>query len=216
MADNTHYYGFRPVASRYASGNLPIIERTVISGQDHQDDGSASVVIRPGDPVKQVSNGGINIALTDEDVWGIVAWIGPYWDGTKMVRGGHLPNQNTWGTVEARRPTIGVYPADCAIWEIDCDTAEAAYDTIAEYTDMIGENVQHTVPGTTLNGTLVADPFIDISAQATTNTFGWRIEGISKNFSNQDFTGNYVKMLVTVNAYQGANAPANANIIAGV
>lgn len=214
MADNTHIYGFRPYASRYGSGNLPIIPRTVASGQDHKDDGGNSVVLRPGDPVKQVSTGGINIALTDEDTWGIVASIGPFWDGTRMARGTQFPNQNTWGTVESRRPVIGVYPADCAIWEIDADTTAAANDSIAEYTDMIGENVQHTVPGNTALTT--ADPFIDISLQATTNTFGWRIEGISQNFANQDYTGNFVKMLVTVNAYQGANAPANANIIAGV
>ncbi len=213
MADNTHYYGFRAYKSRWG-GSLPIFKRTVASGQDHQDDGANSVVLKPGDPVKQVSTGGINIAKTDEDVWGIVAWIGPFWDGTRMTRGTTFPNANTWGTVEARRPEIGVYPADCAVWEIDCDDTAAAYDTYAEYVDMIGENVQHTVPGNTAATT--ADPFIDISAQATTNTFGWRIEGISDNFSNQDFSGNYVKMLVTVNAYQGAGAPANANIIAGV
>ena len=214
MADNKHLYGFRPFASRYASGNLPIVVRTVATSQDHQDDGSNSIVISVGDPVKQVSTGGINVALTDEDVWGIVAWIGPVWDGTRMARRKDFPNQNAWGTTEARRPTIGVIPADAAIWEIDTDDTAAGYDTIAEFTDMIGENVHHTVPGNTTLTT--ADPYIDISGNATTNTLGWRIEGISPTVANQDFTGNYVKMLVTVNAYQGAGAVANANLIAGV
>jgi hypothetical protein len=136
-----------------------------------------------------------------------------------MVFGPKLPNQTTWGTVEERRSEVLVIPASWGIWEIDCDDTAAAYDTKGEYEAFVGENVTHTVPGGNASGvapTDSADPYIDISTHATTNTLSWRIEGVSKTLENQDYTGAYVKMLVSVNLSQEAGACASGNAVAGV
>src|SRR3990167_5737804 len=111
MADNQHLYGFRYVRSRYGSAFPGLIYKTVATGQDDVDDAAVSVNLRPGDPVKLVSTGGVTLAVTTDAVFGIIHTIGPYWDGAKMVFGKHLPNQNSWGTVEDRRPMLGIIPA---------------------------------------------------------------------------------------------------------
>jgi hypothetical protein len=193
--------------------------KSVASGQDDVDDAAVSVGLYPGDPVKLVSTGGVIISLTTEAVWGIVVGILPYWDGTRMVPGPKLPNQTTWGTVEERRSQVLVVPASAGVWEIDCDDTAAAYDTKGEYEAFVGENVTHTVPGGTASGvapTDSADPYIDISTHATTNTLTWRIEGVSPTAENQDFATTYVKMLVSINLSQEHGESASGNAVAGV
>jgi hypothetical protein len=214
MADNGHKYGFRWAQGQ---GTCPApVYKTIATSIDHQDDGSNSVGIRPGDPVKLVSTGAVTIALTDQPVWGIVTVIAPYWDGTKMVKGNMMPNQNAWGTVEARRPYVGVVPAKAGMWEIDCDDNTTA-TTLAAYVALIGENANHDVPGNTTDGT--ADPFLRIAGAATDDQLGWRIEGVSKTLENKDFSGLYVKLLVNVNDSQEAGAvdgATNAQIVPGI
>jgi len=219
MADNKHQYGFRwSVAYNGKPCPQPMVKH-VATAQDDKDDAGVSIGMRAGDPVKLVTTGGVIVALTTNAVWGIVVGILPYWDGTKMVIGSKLPNQTTWGTIESRRSKVLVVPASAGVWEIDCDVSAAAYDTEGEYQAFVGENTEHVVPGGT--ATLVAptdsaDPYLDISEHATTNTLGWRIEGVAPTLENQDFSGEYVKMLVTVNLSQEHAAPASANIVAGV
>jgi hypothetical protein len=190
----------------------------VASGQDDQSD-VGSVGIYPGDPVKQVNTGGVIISVSGDPVWGIVVGILPYWDGTRMVPGNKLPNQTTWGTVEERRSQILVVPATAGVWEIDCDDTAAGYDTKAEYEAFVGENVTHVLPDGSVTGVAPsdsADPYIDISTHATTNTLTWRIEGVSPTAENQDFATTYVKMLVRPNLSQEAGESASGNAVAGV
>lgn len=214
MADNVHKYGFRWYSGNPSPMPAPI-KMTVATGQDHQDDTSTSVLIRPGDPIKLVSTGGANIALTTNSVYGICVGIGPVWDGTAMSFRRTFPNQNSWGTVEGRRPWIYVVPAKAGIWEIDVDDSTTA-TTYAGYVAFINENTEHTVPGSATIDPAgrVADPKLDISLHATTAGLGWRIVGISDTVENKDFSGANVKLLVTVNESQEAGSAATN--VAGV
>lgn len=208
MTDNVHKYGFRWWTGN--KGQMPALEwHTVATGQDHQDDSSTSILIRPGDPLKLVSTGGVNVAKADEKVYGICMAIGPVWDGTAMVKRRTFPNQNAWGTVEERRPWIGLVPATAGIWEIDVDEA-TTFTTYAGYIDAIGENCEHVCPGsaTVDPAGRVANPMLDISDNATTAAHGWRIVGISPTKENRDFSGAYVKLLVKVNDSEEAGMPA--------
>jgi hypothetical protein len=217
MADNTHLYGFR-WAFGYGGKSMPMpIRKHVATAQDDVDDAAVSCAIYPGDPVKLMSTGGVKIALTTEAVYGIVVGIAPYWDGTRMVRGNKLPNATTWGTVEERRSYVYVVPATAGFWEIDCDVSAAAYDTKAEYQAFIGENAEHVVPGGTFTGvapTDSCDPYLDISTHNTTEGLGWRIEDISQTEHNQDFSGEYVKLIVSVN--DSLEATSAATVVVGV
>jgi hypothetical protein len=193
------------------------VRKHVASGQDDVDDAAVSCAIYPGDPLKLMSTGGVKIALTTENVWGICVGIAPYWDGTRMVFGNKLPNATTWGTVEERRSYVYVVPATAGLWEIDCDVSAAAYDTKAEYQALIGENVEHNVLGGTATGmapTDSCDPQLLITGHATTHNLAWRIEDISMTEENQDFSGEYVKLIVSVN--ESAESRSPTTMVVGV
>jgi hypothetical protein len=220
MADNRHRYGFRYHSPRYGNTKPPTIMMSIATGQNDVDDSANSININIGDPVEKVNTGGVIVANVDEVVWGIV--VGPilYWDGDKMRKGKYYPNQTAWGTVEGRRGYVGCMTASAAVWEVDCDEnatdASLASADKAGYMAIVGENIQHTCPGDTTNGT--ADPYLDLSDHATTYTHGWRIVGVSETLENQDYSGNYVKLLVVINESQEAGAARGADnsIVAGV
>lgn len=212
--DNVQRYGFRWSIAGNGGKSCPNpIMYSVASGQDDKaDDTTTSLDINIGDPVNLVNTGGVIIAQTTEAVFGIVMSISPYWDGTRMAFGDKLPNQTTWGTVEDRRSWVGVVPASAGTWEIDCDT-DAALTTKAHYEAIVGENVTHLCAGAV---TLTAGPILDISTHATTNTLTWRLVGVSRTLENNDFSGDYVKMLVQINLGQEAGFAASGNAVAGV
>lgn len=216
MADNLHIYGFRPYKPRSGQGFVAPIALTVATGQDDVDDAAQSVHIRPGDPLKLLSTGGVSVALTTEEVAYICAGILPYWsasDGT-MVFGKHYPNQTAWGTIEARRGYVLGWRVDAYTWEIDCDDAVTA-TTKAAYVALINENCPFVVPGNTATG--YADPFADISLHDPADVDdSLRIVGISDSIHNRDFSGNYVKILVDWNMSDVAGWPAAGSLVAGV
>jgi hypothetical protein len=202
--DNIHRYGFR--WSRANGRSCPSGEvKYIATAQNDVDDGANSVHIWPGDPVELVATGGVIVANTGETPWGIVTSIGYYWDGEHMRSGKYYPNQTVWGTVEARRGWVHVVPATAGYWEIDVDDNTTA-TTRAAYVALLGENVIHTCPGNTTYAQ--ADPYLDISGHATTNTFEWRLEDISPTLDNRDFSGSYVKMIVSCNLSQQAGHAA--------
>lgn len=197
MANNVHKYGFRWVKGWNGSNNIPQpIRKTVATGQDDQDDGSNSVDLNIGDPVKLVSTGGVALALTTNSIYGIISGIRPYWDGNVMRPRNKLPNQTSWGTVEARRSWVDVIPITSGLWEIDADENTSA-TTFAAYVAFLGENCNHTVPGNT--SATSADPYLDISSHATTAALELRLVGISQSAENKDFSGTNVKLYVAAN-----------------
>jgi hypothetical protein len=214
MADNTHQYGFR--FHSWKNGPVDWVVRGVATAQNDTDDGAAhSVGLWPGDPVKQVNTGGVTLAITTEACWGIIMGVKQYWDGTVVRKGSYLPNATAWGTVESRRSELYVCPVEAAYWEIDCDDAVTA-TTRAAYHAFIGENCTHVCPGIAWGSTYKADPKLDISLHAVTNTLVWRIEGISSTKQNRFWDGNYVKLIVSCNQAQRANAPEASEVIDGV
>lgn len=167
--------------------------------------GASNVALRAGDPVTMLSTGTVTLCAgfeasgTAVAVYGIIVGVGPYWDAAQnlMVPTNALPSDVAWGTVEDRKSTLYVVPAEAGFWEIECDDAATA-TTEAAYRALIGENCDHTLAGA--SGTLV-NPRLDISQHVTT-TAQWRIEGISDTADNRDFSGNYVKLIVRVNEGQ--------------
>ena len=215
MADNDHLYGFRWVKG--ANGGKPCPEPevlTIANAQDDQDQSANSIDINIGDTLLYTADGGAIVAKTTTIVSWICVGVEGHWSAEQgvWVRDKKIPNQTTWGTLQERSSRILAVPADAGVWEIDCDTIHTTA-TWAGYQALINLNVEHTVPGRT--ATTDADPYIDISAAANTAGMGWRIVGISPRV-DQDFTGNYVKMLVKVNESGQAGAPIEGSLVAGI
>jgi len=208
MADNKTQYGFRWASAWNGGKSCPVpIKMTVASGQDDQDDGSNSVDINIGDPLKLLGTGGVTLALTTDPISFICVGILPHWDaGQGVMRpNSKLPNQTTWGTVEARRSYVMCVPATAGLWEIDCDDSSTA-TTFAAYVALIHSNCNHVVAGNTANTS--AKPEINItSAGATDEAFELRIMGISETAENKDFSGAQVKLIVAVNNSQLPGTP---------
>ena len=209
MADNRQNYGFR--WSVAANGGMPHpkpIEVIVASAQSFDINGGASNVgIGPGDVVRSLSTGGVGLCDGAEGAGGatspryIVVGVAPYWDAAQgvMTYGNVLPSDTTYGTVLERQSKLLVVPVESGVWEIDCDDAVTA-TTQAAYQAYIGENANH-IHDTTATNTRPT-PRLDISTHNTTSTLVWNIVGISKTQDNQDFSGNYVKLLVQANVVQ--------------
>lgn len=206
MADNRQEYGFR---WSVAANGRPLpnpFEMIVPSATSFDVNGGASnVALGPGDPVILLSTGGVDLCDGAEGAggalapYGIVVGVGPYWDGTKMARGTTLPSDTTYGSVLERQSKVLVVPFDAGIWEIDCDDASTA-TTLAAYQAFIGENANYRFD--TTSGNTRAYPRLDISTHADTSTLVCNIVGISPTLNNQDFSGNYVKLLVRANVVQ--------------
>lgn len=209
--DNTHKYGFR--WSEAANGRpCPIPqEKSVATGYAAEADsagGTDYVDLNVGDPVGLLSTGYIELANTTDLVWGIIVGVKQYYDGTQIVNNPKLPYSTAFGSVFHRRSILYVVPVTDGLWEIDADDKVTA-TTEALYHAFIGENAPHTCPGSGAGSPGgKADPYLDISAHATTAGLEWRIEQISRTFENRDFSGSYVKLIVRSNASQNAGVAA--------
>lgn len=211
MANNNHQYGFRwvrslhggnspePLRYRIASGYRPTL--TVSAGANYVD-------LSPGDPCVIASDGTIQICAGIESdtpataPWGIVVGFMPLYDSSlgRMAPKGFYPNAGiTYGSVYDRESFALVIPAYGNVWEIDVDDNTTA-TTYASYRAYVGENVNHILDYA--DSDAKADPRVDISAHATTNTFRWRILDISPSAENADFSGTNVKVYVTPNVSQ--------------
>ena len=219
MADNVHKYGLRWSRAFTGKSCPNPMERVVASEyQATNDGGGTNVDLNIGDPVKQLADGTIALATQQDHVWGVIVGFKPYWDGSKMVPTSRLPGGTAWGTIEERKSIALVVPATPeTVWEVDVNGTSSSYDTEAEYRAFIGSNCEMDVPGDTSDSSKPkADPMIDPSTIATTGTLEWRIVGISPTEENRDWTGNYVKLLVSPNIHQHPGTPAEANVKAGI
>lgn len=221
MADNTHYYGFR---WSHAANSRPMPqpeERAVADAYQAQDDASGfNVNLNPGDPVKLVSDGTVALANTTDAIYGIMVAVSSrgvfdstIGQGGAMKPSRNLPGGTTGGGLLERQSRILVVPASAGVWEIDVNN-NTSYTTEAAYQAAIGENANHVCVGVQANSE--ADPRLDATSVNTTNTLTWRIVGISNNESNQDFTGENVKLYVRINVSQEAGASASGNAVDGV
>jgi hypothetical protein len=202
MADNPHFYGFRP-AKGHESFPLGIQRVRVASGYSPTVGGN-NVNVNVGDPVKKVNDGTVALCAAGDAVYGVVVGIAKYYDTGlgRMSYRKYLPFNTVYGSNLERQSILYIYPAQGAIFEIDCDD-KTTFTTQATYTAAIGENADQINVGDTTNQTV--NPQLDISTHATTNTLVWRIVDISPWMDVAgDFTGLYTKLFVTANVVQDA------------
>jgi hypothetical protein len=201
MANNIQRYGFRLMGSLYGNMPKPIRVR-VASAYQGADKNSANCDLGPGDVLKEVSDGTVALAAGTDAFLYVCVGVGQYWNGTVMTNNKVLPGgQGAYSTNLDRETWLWAVPVNGNIFEVDCGTA-AGTATQAGYTTLIHNNVNHANNGDTT--AVRANPQLDAANAATTNTLQWRILDISPTQENQDFTGLYVKLLVTANVSQAA------------
>lgn len=206
--DNIAHYGLRWRPSLNGGVARPVCFPGTVATLASFDvnNGAANVALRKGDPVIRLSTGHFTLCDGNEGAggalrpWGVVMAVEPYWDGVRMRHTDKLPSDVSYGTNLTRQSKILVAPIRSGLWEMDTDDAGATYDTVAEFQAFVGENVDYKLCGTT--GQPYAYPKIDISTHAVTNTLVMRIQGISPNPANQDFTGTGIKLIVSCNLAQ--------------
>ncbi len=213
MADNVAMYGFRWVQGGSGRDCPEIVPMYVVDAVDSEDDAAANCDIRPGDPVKLVSDGTVNLAKTTEKVYGVVACVLGVYDSVNGTYGpsNRVPNGATGGGILERRTLLGVIPAKGNTFEIDVNDATTA-TTEAAYQAFCGENAEHVCVRALNNGNYAAFPKLAIAGHAVTAGLGWRILRISKTQMNKDFSGANVKLLVTVNDSNAASSPATNEV----
>lgn len=213
MADNAVKYGFRFARSRYGSGGQDIQEAWVATAASFDVNGGASnVVLGEGDPLVQLSDGSVTLAVGSETtdsttILGICVGIKQYYDtvrGVMTAMGPGVPSDLAWGTNLARQTRIYYTPIESAVWAIQVDDAVTA-TTEAAYQAFIGENCRMVLTGA--SGENRAKPKLDIATHATTNTFPFKIVGLGQTATNQDYSGANVELLVISN---GTIASRNA------
>ncbi len=213
MADNPVRYGFRAVKSRYGGGNIPIEEAFIPTATSFDvAAGAQNVFLGEGDPLVQLSTGGATLAVGAEGtdsttILGVVQGIKQYLDtstGTMTAKGPGIPSDLAWGTDLAKQSIVYYTPIESCIWAIQVDDVVTA-TTEAAYQAFVGENCRFINTGAV--GQTRAFPKLDIATHATTNTFPFKIVGVSKTAGNQDFAGANVELYVISN---GTIASRNA------
>lgn len=198
MADNPGLYGFRWVKSRTGSG-IPVVEYYAVASAYQAAPGGVNVDLNIGDPVKKVNDGTVALAAATDAIFGIIADIAPYWDGTKKVRSNRLPGGTTYGSLLDRESRVGIILFADNIFEVVCDDSSTA-TTQAAYTALIGENADITI--NQVSGDTHAYPKLDISDHKTA-TAQCRLVALS-NRVDIDYAGANVPLLVTGNEVQQA------------
>ncbi len=202
MADNPVKYGFQWVRSRNGAGGVDLRQGWVATAASFDvASGASNVVLGEGDPLVQLSDGSVTLAVGAETTdsttsVGIVMGIKQYYDtvsGTMTAKGPGVPSDLAWGTNLARQTQVLYCPSDSAVWRIVVDDIVSA-TTEAAYQAFIGENVRMVLTGA--SGENRAKPKLDISTHATTNTFVWKIIGVPPN---QDFSGANVQLDIICN-----------------
>ncbi len=200
MANNAFQYGFRWHSNRNGGDTKPQPERVrVASGYDAAP-GGVHCNLQPGDLVKKVSDGTVELAVAGDAFYGVIDYIGPYYDSGvgAMVYNNVLPYANgVYGSNYERESTVFIIPAAGQIFRAMADDASTA-TTYAAYRALIGENADMINDAVTPS----ARPLLDISTHET-GTRQWRIVDIGREV-NIDFTGLYVPILVTAIAIQQA------------
>lgn len=206
MANNTHQYGFRWKGNLEGESQPKPLELLVASNYAASVS-ATSVSLNIGDPVQfnvgAPGSGFIELAgtgATPNIFWGVIVGfsnvkIGLPLKGRKFS---YLPPNTTW-TLEDDASKVLVCPFGRNIWEIDVTGNTSSSDTLTEYRAMTNRtvNLSYTLDTTNANNPR-ANPMIDVSTLSD-DSGDFRILGVSKTALNQDYAGNFVKMLVCVN-----------------
>lgn len=209
MADNVARYGFRYFRSKYGS-SMPSPEQRFLASAYQAAPGATNVDINIGDPMTLVNDGSLAIATAGSSgrISHIVVGVKQYYDGTRMRSGNKVPGgQGAYSTNLERQTIVYALRFEDAIWEVDADDNSTA-TTLTAYQAFINENADISYSASSTTG--LANPRLDISTHNTTATLQCRIVGISESVYNQDFSGQYVKLLVTANMGAAGGWPATA------
>lgn len=209
MADNVKQYGIRWSTGYNRSYQPAIVPMPVASAANFTVSGfGTNVNLNVGDPVKINTDGTVSLAggnengQTSQAIWGVVMGMGGqgYFNGTRMVRSPYLPSGVTYGTSLDRQSWVLVAPISQGFWEIDCDDIVTATTQLG-YQAFVGENCDHQLAAAVATAPLLtANPVLDISSHnPATAGLSFRIVGVSQNAANQDFAGQWVKMVVSIN-----------------
>lgn len=205
MANNTYNYGFR-WHSNLGGGEQPKPIRYRVASAYDAAPGGVHVNLRPGDLVKEVSDGTVQLAVAGDAILGVISAVNQYYDSGvgAMVWGDQgLPYASgVYGSNLDRESSVMVIPANGVIFQAMCDDAATA-TTQAAYTALIHQNVD--MINVAVTGS--AHPLLDIST-AETGTRQFRIVDMLRR-PDVDFTGLYVPLLVTVN--EGRLPPFSAS-----
>ncbi len=215
MADNAVRYGFRWSTSMNGHPCPKGVPMDVASGQVFTFDAATAGRLQSGDPVARIAGGTIDHADagTGNPIWGVVIGIGH--DGkvynasigngvlhpTQFVASAIVPPSVDERTIVMVVPVNGVY------WEIDA--APALTSGKSDYSDwqaVFGLNADHVYTAPSASD-LNATPELGVSIAATT-TGQWRIDRLSPNQSNEDLSGENVKLIVICN--EGQTPPYSA------
>ena len=206
MADNRPKYGLRWFAGNPSP--MPVPHEFHIATGTNFTVTAVNYALGPGDPVIALAAGGVTVALATETGYGVCVGIGntgKLFNATKglMEPSSTVPSGVAYGTNLERQTKVLVVPLKPdQLWECDCDDATTA-TTLAAYQALSHSNVDLTLAVSGVAGTRL-NPRIDISTTNTTNTLTWRIVKVSTTMENQDFSGNFVKLLITPNLTQWA------------
>ena len=181
-----------------SNGNPPMGLGRVATGYDG-DLGGADIHLMVGMAVRMENTGTFSIAATGATVFGVCVGILPHYSSTDgfMKFSNYLPNQTAYGTNYSRESQLIIIPVENQIFRICCDDATSA-TTYAAYRTLIGNNGDH-IMATAPTPTFLLD-ISDVVATATA-TAQWRVEDVPDQ-DLQDFSSNYVQLLVSCNEMQ--------------
>ncbi len=202
MGDNRHRPGFRWSTDANGGPAPAPISGFLASAYQGAINGGSNIDVRVGDPVGRLSTGywevrdGSEGGGGGETVEGIVVGIYGYLDPNEGLfrNAERIPGATAYTNLEKDGSKIAIVPAHLGYWEVDCDD-KATATTYAAYHAFLGENADHVL---TAGSEPKADPMLDISDHGTA-TGQWSIHAISKSIDNRDFSGLYVKLIVSPN-----------------
>lgn len=192
--DNPGRYGFRPIKGRGSADCAPIWCDVASAYQAAP--GGTNVDLNLGDPVIRVNDGTVALAAATGVIMGVIVGFGFYWNAAlgMMTPATKLPGGTTYPSFD-RRSQVLVLPVLGQLFEVDVDDAVTA-TTRAAYRAFIGENVNTIYSASATTGR--ANPKVDISAHATTNTFQWQIQEVGTK-DVVDYAGANMKLIVSCN-----------------
>ncbi len=189
---NTVIGGFRFYKMRNGSGR-PVVEQAPVAS------GYATGIFR-GDPLKRLSDGTVDIAAAGENIYGIADGAVRFNGRAIQANSNFLPASTTYtGAPDPSNDNasvVNVILARDAIFEVDCDTAQAS---ITAARSLVGNNADHiAAAGSTSTGR--SGYKLDGATFATTAA-QWRVMGISDHQieGTNDVTVTNWKVLVEVN-----------------
>lgn len=208
MADNAVRYGFRWSTAMNGHPCPHGVPMDIAAGQVFTFGSATAGRLQAGDPVARIAGGTIKHAAPGAVIWGVVIGIGhdgKVFNSSIGTNGVLHPSAFISSGITApsidERSIALVVPAGGVYWEVDA--APALTSTKSDYADwqaVFGLNADHvyTAPGA---GDLNATPELGVQVAAT-GTAQWRIDRLSPNQSNEDLSGENVKLIVLLNEGQ--------------